>query len=226
MLSSTIKSSRIYVYNYTFRALIRVHVYLLMCTHVNMQAEPVHTASAETHSCMYSRIRERVRDICLSSIHTRLLITYSLVSVPRRIARRYTYMYGVSRAHRYFIIDGMHSLVHVPKVQLRVQELCIEEWARALGYALLCIARCAISRCACVTRKTWWIKFESANIAFLSFFFVLPQHWANVCRNARVFISRDTEPSSCDRERLKCVETVTIRSLGARLFAENIVRTV
>lgn len=67
-----------------------IYVYLLMCTHVNIQSELVHTASAETHSCMYSRIRERVHDICLSSIHTRFLITYSPVSVLRRIARCYT----------------------------------------------------------------------------------------------------------------------------------------
>lgn len=64
--------------------------------------------STNAHSCMYQGVGEQVRNICLSSIHTRLLITYCTVSTPRWIARSvvlYAMYYG---PRCYFIIDIVH----------------------------------------------------------------------------------------------------------------------
>jgi len=100
MLRSTIKSSRIYVCNYAFPGTYtctRVPTYVYTCKYAVWARSIRRVRAAKMHSCMYSRIRERVRDICLSSIHTRLLITYSSVSVPRRIARRYTYIRYITK---------------------------------------------------------------------------------------------------------------------------------
>lgn len=44
---------------------------------------------------MYRGVHEQVRNICLSSIHTRLLITYWPASTPRWIAGRRVYIFYV-----------------------------------------------------------------------------------------------------------------------------------
>lgn len=55
---------------------------------------------------MYQGVREQVRNICLSSIHTRLLITYCPASTPRWIAGRH--VRDVLRPRCYFIIGTVH----------------------------------------------------------------------------------------------------------------------
>ena len=55
---------------------------------------------------MYQGVREQVRNICLSSIHTRLLITYCPAFTPRWIAGRR--IRDVLRPRCYFIIGTVH----------------------------------------------------------------------------------------------------------------------
>lgn len=55
---------------------------------------------------MYQGVREQVRNICLSSIHTQLLITYCPASTPRWIAGRR--ICDVLRLRCYFIIGTVH----------------------------------------------------------------------------------------------------------------------
>lgn len=108
---ANVKSNRHLYFNTTEQKL-HTRARRLSLTYVNTHKYVISTAglfqttSADAHSCMYQGVREQVRNICLSSIHTRLLITYCPASTPRWIAGRC--ICDVLRPRWYFIMDIVH----------------------------------------------------------------------------------------------------------------------